>query len=336
MSVGPLRVAVLGIGWWSDVLADAMKRSGKFEIVSCFTRSEDKRRAFAEKYGCAAASSYEAILKDPTIEAIINTTPNNAHLETTRMAAQAAKHVFLDKPIANTVREGQEIARACENAGVVLSLGYQRRRESHFRWIKAEIDTGRFGKLVQAEGNISRDRLGKLDPTSWRFQSAGMPGGVMLQIGIHYVDVLEMLMGPVKRVSGMAAQLVLPGENPDVANLILEHENGAISNLSTSYASASEFYMMNIYGKKASAYYDIFSGLRHLTRGAPTPRQVATENNDTICEELDEFIHCARTGAKPETDGWWACRNLAVIKAGVKSASEGRAVAVIETLESGE
>lgn len=149
MSIEPLRVAVLGVGWWSDVLADGMKRSDKFEIVSCFTRSEDKRRAFAGKYGCTAASSYEAILKDPIIEAIINTTPNNVHLETTRMAAQAGKHVFLDKPIANTVREGREIALACEAAGVVLALGYQRRRESHFRWIKAEIDAGRFGKLFR-------------------------------------------------------------------------------------------------------------------------------------------------------------------------------------------
>ncbi len=57
MSVEPLRVAVLGMGWWSDVLADGMKRSDKFEIVSCFTRSEDKRRAFAEKYGCVPASN---------------------------------------------------------------------------------------------------------------------------------------------------------------------------------------------------------------------------------------------------------------------------------------
>ncbi len=85
------------------------------------------------------------------------------HLETTRHAAQAGKHVFLDKPIANTVREGREIAEVCKQAGVVLALGYQRRRESHFRWIKSEIDAGRFGRLVQAECNISRDRLGQFD-----------------------------------------------------------------------------------------------------------------------------------------------------------------------------
>ena len=219
---------------------------------------------------------------------------------------------------------------------MVLALGYQRRRESHFRWIKAEIDAGRFGRLVQAECNISRDRLGQFDLSSWRYTAAGMPGGVMLQIGIHYIDVLEFLMGPITSVSARLAQLVLPGDNPDVANMILQHENNALSNLTSSYASASEFYMMNIYGKEASAYYDLFSGLRHLKRGEKTARAIATERNDTIREELEEFAHCARTGGKPETDGFWAARNLAVIKAGAKSAREGRAVDVAEIIASGE
>ena len=336
MAAKPVRAAVVGIGWWSDVLADAVKRGTSVEIVTCFTRSEEKRKAFAAKYGCNSSASYEEILKDPSIEAIINTTPNNVHLETTAQAAAAGKHVFLDKPIANTVAEGFEIAKVCEKHNVVLSLGYQRRRESHFRWIKNEIDQGRFGKLVQAEGNISRDRLGKIDLSSWRYQSEGMPGGVMLQIGIHYVDVLEFLMGPVRRVTGRSAQLVLPGDNPDVANLILEHENGAISNLTASYASASEYYMMNIYGKTASAYYDLFGGLRHLKQGDAKPTAIACENNDTIREEVDEFAACVRNKTKPETDGYWAARNLAVIKAGVRSAKEGRGIEVAEILKSGE
>src|SRR5690606_37923234 len=148
------------------------KRSDMFEIAACFTRSEDKRQAFAKKYGCRAAASYDEILRDPAIEAVVNTTPNNVHLETTRQAAQAGKHVFLDKPISNTVADGRAIADACDAAGVVLALGYQRRRESHFRWIKAEIEAGRFGKLVQAECNISRDRLGKIDLSSWRYQAS--------------------------------------------------------------------------------------------------------------------------------------------------------------------
>jgi predicted dehydrogenase len=324
------------MGWWSDVLADAIKRSDKLQIVACFSRSAEKRQAFATKYGCRPAASYEEILADASIEGVINTTPNDAHLASAEAAARAGKHVFLDKPIANTVREGRAIAEACGKAGVVLALGYQRRRESHFRWIKAEIEAGRFGRLVQAECNISRDRLGRFDLSSWRYTAAGMPGGVMLQIGIHYVDVLEFLMGPVRAVSAQLAQLVLPGDNPDVANMILRHENDALSNLTACYASASEFYMMNIYGKEATAYYDLFSGLRRLKRGETQPQAIATVANDTIREELEEFAQCVRTGTKPETDGYWAARNLAVIKAGVKSAREGRTVEVAEILESGE
>src|SRR6266446_10955755 len=62
VSTSPLRVACIGMGWWSDVLADAIQRSGKLEILACYTRSEEKRQKFAAKYRCRSATSYEAIL----------------------------------------------------------------------------------------------------------------------------------------------------------------------------------------------------------------------------------------------------------------------------------
>ena len=328
----PLRVACIGMGWWSDVLADAMQRSGRLKIVSCYTRSEGKREAFAAKYSCQAAASYEAILADPEIEAIVNTTPNDAHLQTTRAAAAAGKHVFLDKPIANSVSEGRAIARCCREAGVVLALGYQRRRESHFRWVKSQIDNGAFGKLVNAEANISRDRFGKIDLTSWRYTAKGMPGGVMLQIGIHYTDVLEYLLGPVAAVSGRFVRLVLPGDNPDVASLLLEHENGALSTLNASYASASEYYLMNIYGKEATAYYNMHRGLSVLKRGDHRPVDIPCAKNDTIAEELAEFAAAARGNGEPEMDGERATASLAVIRAGILSAREGRRVEIAEVM----
>jgi predicted dehydrogenase len=325
-------VACIGIGWWSDVLADAIQRSGKLEILACYSRSEEKRRNFAAKYNCRPAASYEAVLADPEIEAIINTTPNDLHLTTTRAAAAAGKHVFLDKPIANTVADGRALTEACNEAGVVLALGYQRRRESQFRWIRQQIEAGRFGKLVNAEANISRDRLGKIDLTSWRYQAAGMPGGVMLQIGIHYTDVLEYLIGPIHAVRGQWAQLVLPGDNPDVASLILEHENGALSTLNASYASASEHYLMNIYGKDQTAYYDLHNGLRLLKRGESQPVAVQCAKNDTLIEELEEFAAAARGQGQHEVGGEYATRSLAVVRAGILSAQEGRRVEVAEIL----
>jgi predicted dehydrogenase len=333
MAIEPLRVACIGMGWWSDVLADAMKRSKQIEIAACYTRSADKRAAFAAKYKCRPAASYEEVLADPAIKAVINTTPNDVHLETTRAAAAAGKHVFLDKPIANTVSDGRAISEVCRKAGVVLALGYQRRRESHFRWVKQQIAAGVFGKLVNAEANISRDRLGQIDLSSWRYQAAGMPGGVMLQIGIHYTDVLEFLMGPVVAVRGQFAQLVLPGDNPDVASMLLEHENGAMSTLNASYASASEYYLMNIYGKDATAFYDLHNGLRLLKRGEKKAVPVPTSSNDTFVEELEEFAAACQGNGAPEVGGDFATRSLAVVRAGILSAREGRKVEVEEILK---
>jgi predicted dehydrogenase len=333
MSQPPFKVASIGIGWWSDVLADAAARTnGRVQVISCFTRSEDKRSAFAEKYNCRAAASLEDVLADPEVEGIINTTPNHAHLETTRAAAAAGKHVFLDKPIANTIGEAKAITKACQDAGVTLAVGYQRRRESHFRWIKNRIDAGDAGKLVQAEANISRDREGKFEPGHWRYTAEGMPGGVMLQIGLHYVDVLMMLLGPVKTVSGMASQLVLPGDNPDVGTLLMTHENGAVSSLSTSYASASEYYLMNIYGKRMSFYYNLFDGLRCLKQGESEPSPVAVEDADTLAEELIEWAEAASGGGTAEVGGEGATESLAVVKAGIKSVREGRHVDMAEIL----
>jgi predicted dehydrogenase len=331
----PLRVACIGMGWWSDVLADAIQRSGKLKIVACYSRSQDKRDAFAAKYACRAMASYDAMLTDASVEAVVNTTPNDVHLETTRAAAAAGKHVFLDKPIANTIADARGITEVCRKAGVVLALGYQRRRENHFRWVKREIEAGAFGKLVNAEANISRDRLGQFDLSSWRYTAEGMPGGVMLQIGIHYTDVLTYLMGPVKTVTGQFAQLVLPGDNPDVASLILEHENGALSTLNASYASASEYYLMNIYGKDATAFYDMHDGLRVLKRGGNQTTPVPCGKNDTIVEELDEFAAAVRGHGEPEMNGERSTESLAVIRAGIISARERRRVEVVEILREG-
>ncbi len=333
MDFEPVKVGCLGMGWWSDVLADAMARSGAFTIVSCYTRSEQKRTAFAAKYDCQAASTYEAMLGDRNIEAVINTTPNDVHLETTRAAAAAGKHVFLDKPIANTIADARGLTDACRSAGVILALGYQRRRESHVRWIRQQIDAGKFGRLVNAEANISRDRLGKVDLTSWRYTAAGMPGGVMLQIGIHYTDVLTYLMGPIKAVSGRLAQLVLPGDNPDVASMVLEHESGALSTLNASYASASEYYLLNIYGKEASAYYDLHQGLRFLKRGSTKSVPVECPDQDAIVSELDEFAAAVRGTGKPEMDGERGTTSLAVLLAGITSAREGRRIEIAEILD---
>ena len=154
----------------------------------------------------------------------------------------------------------------------------------------------------------------------------------MLQIGIHYTDVLEYLMGPIRAVSAASARLVLPGDNPDVASVVLEHDNGALSTLNASYASAAEHYVMNLYGKEATAYYDLQHGLSMLRRSETRATPVDCAKNDPIVEELEEFAAAARGECEPEMDGERSTASLAVILAAIRSAREGRRVEVKEML----
>ena len=131
-------------------------------------------------------------------------------------------------------------------------------------------------------------------------------------------------MGPVKAVRGQFAQLVLPGDNPDVASLILEHENGALSTLNASYASASEYYLMNIYGKDATAYYDLHGGLRLLKRGEDKPRAGAVRQERHVRRGARGVRRRLRGSGKPEVGGDYATVSLAVVRAGILSAREGR------------
>ena len=135
----PMNVACIGMGWWSDVLADAIKRSGKMQIAACFFRSHDKREEFAAKYGCTAAASYEEILGRQTHR---SDHQHHAELRAPRdhcrrgQAPASTSSSTSRSPTRSTMRA--RITEACRKAKVVLALGYQRRRESHFRWIKAK------------------------------------------------------------------------------------------------------------------------------------------------------------------------------------------------------
>ena len=322
-----MNVACIGMGWWSDVLADAIMRSGRMKIAACYSRSRDKREAFARKYACNAAENYEQILGDRRIEAIINTTPNSAHLETTYAAAAAGKHVFLDKPIANTIDDARALTAACRQAKVVLALGYQRRRESQFRWIKEKPRQVRQAGQRRSEHQPRPPRQDRPQLLALHRRGHAGRGDAADRHPLH--RRARIPDGPGQGGQRPLVRLVLPGDNPDVASLVLEHENGALSTLNASYASASEYYLMNIYGKEASAYYDMHQGLRFLKRGTHTRLEaVPCEKNDPIVEELEEFADAVRGEGEPEMDGERGTRSLAVILAGIRSASEGRRVEV--------
>jgi predicted dehydrogenase len=153
-----VRLALIGLGWWGGELAKAIRRAGNGQVVRCFARSEESRKAFAEEHGCATAESHEAILDDPEVDGIAIATPHSTHLPMIRAAAEAGKHVFVEKPLTLSVAEAREAIDIAERWGIILQVGHNRRRASATRAVKALVDAGINAFDVASPGEFKAER----------------------------------------------------------------------------------------------------------------------------------------------------------------------------------
>jgi predicted dehydrogenase len=325
-----MKVGVVGIGWWSDVLATTMQKSDCLEVMACYTRSAEKRSAFAQKFDCYAASSYEDMLAMPDLDGVILTTPNSAHRPGTEAAAKAGKHVFVEKPVSNTMEDGRAMIDACKAAGVVLSVGHSYRRHAALRKLRELIDTGEMGRVSLAEGVFSNSNGLKLKPGAWRTDAVEIPGGCLMQIGIHHIDNLLYLLGPATDVTAYFNRLEVEPEIEDVTALLMRFESGAVGYVAADYISPRRF-ELTLHGTKANAFFDIDNdGLRIQREGETKPSPVEFGPSDHLLAELEEFAECALGGKMPEVGGEEGLLPLAVVLAAQRSSKEGRSVPLSE------
>ncbi len=347
MAKEPVRVASVGLGRWAKTLADSVKKSDRLKIVSCFSRSEKSREEFSRTYGCRAAASYAELLKDPEVEGVIITTPNDAHAEPIFEAVAAGKHVYVDKPIAHVLADAVAIERACRDGGAILSVGHSARRLKGNRKIKEILDRNGLGKLVMAECNFSNDRSLELTPDKWRWYKDKSPGGPLIQLAVHHVDTLHYLFGPVKAVTSIVKRLYTPAEIEDVTMTLLEMESGQLCYIGSNWASQGTFYTY-VYGMDANLYFtvdfnfwsrsdivDEHSRLEIQHRGSSEHKPIPLGRGDMFREELEEFADCIREKKPPEVGGKEGIAALAVIEAALRSARERRTIAIREVLEDG-
>lgn len=340
-----VRVALIGIGSWSGVIANAVQRSEKLEMVTCYTRTPEKRAAFSQRYGCDQERSFEDVLKRKDVDGVLLTTPNAVHAEHCLLAAQAGKHIYVEKPIANTMADGRRMAEACRAAGVTLLIGHDMRRLSGFRKIKEIIDQGGIGKPVLVEANFSA-RLGfELTPDKWRYygDDSGCPGGALMTMGIHHADTLAYYFGPVKTVFSFVRRLHIKADVSDVELTSCEFDSGVVGYLGTTYASpranwirvsgtdSQLFCNLGLPNLPFDEYLKVWSVVDKYTTlerytGGDTPERIPLPVGDPILEEVDEFADCIRTGKKPETGEDEALAALAFVRAALESSRTERPV----------
>ncbi|OLE38317.1 MAG: hypothetical protein AUG00_05620 [Candidatus Rokubacteria bacterium 13_1_20CM_2_70_7] len=320
----------MGIGRWSNVLADAAGQATGLTVVACTSRSAENRAAFAKAYGCRDLPSYQAVLADPEVEGVLITTPHSFHAEQVVAAAGNRKHVFVEKPFTLTVADGRRATEACRRAGVVLAVGHQRRKQAASRALKRLLDEGALGRVAQVEGNFSGDIGFTFKPGIWRADRAETPAGAMTNIGIHHVDTFQYLLGPIARATAFSRRVALTFVPiDDSTSILFEFASGSLGYLGTSWVHANRTAVITLHGTEAQGWSEADGTRLFLARrGQPERTAVPLTPVDPIVEELAEFARCVREGKMPEVGGEEATANVAVLEAIVESVETGRAVVV--------
>ena len=304
-----MKVALAGTGFWAAKLAEAVARTNDLELAACWSRSSEQRNAFARRFDCAAATSFEQALDG--VDAVLLATPNDTHEQHAIAAAGHGVHVFVEKPIADTFEAGERMREACEQAGVSLLVGHEMRRLGAARKAKELIDAGALGRVVLAEANFSL--ASPLKPGTWKAHGRGTP---LVQLGIHHADTLAYLLGPVARTTGVVAR-VHSDLVDDVGVATLEFESGALGSIASSYVSPKT-YALRLLGTDAVLDYrtdisvwpaaDRLDELTNLTLGGAS---IGFDHVDPLVAELEELALCVRGAATPETG---AAEGLAALR----------------------
>ncbi|MDP6525706.1 MAG: Gfo/Idh/MocA family oxidoreductase [Kiritimatiellia bacterium] len=336
---GQVHLGIVGLGSWSRQIFQAVGQLPEVKITHCYSRYPDTREAFASEYECVACEQYEQMLDDPQVDGVVVMSSNVAHEKDVTLAASKGKHIFVTKPIATTIAAGQRMIGVCAQNGVLLAVGHQTRREPALRKLKEVLDSGELGTVRLVEANYSTPNGFKIKEGDWRGAEDECPGGVLILVGIHAIDTLRYLLGPVSRVFSWQDDGGLKVDGSWVTATLLDFESGPRGYLGSSYVSSFSHWI-KVYGTKKNAFFDELRGLtltedsweQGAVREKVAPPSNVTAPMPAVIEEIEEFARCIRTGESPEIGGEAALHNLAVVLAAVKSDKSGKPVEVASLL----
>ena len=320
-----LKVGSIGLGRWGQMLAEKAALTDNIEIARCFARTPETRDEFAKAYGGRPAESFEEVLEDPEVEAVLLATPHSLHREMCVAAAEAGKHIFVDKPFTLNVADGKAAVNAAKAAGVVLQVGHNRRRQPATRRLKQMIDNGELGMVHYAEANLSYPK--GLNPRGgWRAEPSESPAGGMTGLGVHMADNLNYLLGKPVRVAAFSKQVVGVSRLDDVTTATIEYDSGPLAFLATSMV-IPDIARTAVFGTEAAAWNEVDGERFYIQRVGELERSPhSIDQLDTVRDELQEFAANVRSGGTPETGGPEALEAVAILEGIVESAARGTVV----------
>ena len=247
-----IRAAILGLGRWGRSLVNSVQgKSRDIQFVAAHTRTRQTAEAFCRDKDMTFVDTYAQILADPTIDAVVLATPHSRHAEQIAQAAAAGKHVFVEKPMTLDLASAHAAAAAAAKAGVMLAVGFNRRFHPSIVEIRNRKQDGRLGKVVAMVGQHTTSTQSFLAPDNWRSDPEEAPGGAMTAVGVHLMDHMIELGGPVREVHCVTG---VQGAGPaeDTTTILFAHAGGATATIFCSVATATNF-SFAVYGSKGLA-----------------------------------------------------------------------------------
>jgi predicted dehydrogenase len=316
-----LKVACVGLGWWSDELAKAVHgKTDKLRIVGGAARTPAKRAAFVERLGVRPYDSYEAVLGDSEIEGVILTTPHSLHADHVVAAAKAGKHVFVEKPFTLTAASAATAAEVCRRAGVVLAVGHNRRFAPAAVELKRLVDAGILGTILHAEANFSAPSALNYTPDRWRASRVESPAGELAGLGIHMIDALIWLLGPMDRTICQARRLAVTVDIDDTTSALIEFKAGYTGYLGTMCAAP---YVVHLRVPGTGAIAEASGDFTQLEvqRAGGKPEPVPLPSIDTLRAELEAFADACTGGPAYPVRIEEAIHGIAVMETMARSAA---------------
>jgi predicted dehydrogenase len=343
-------IGIVGSGTISEVHADVIRKVPGARVVAFCSRTRASAEARAAQFGGKVYTRVEDMVADPAVDAVSICTPSGLHLEPAVVAAEAKKHVIVEKPLEITLERVDALIASCRRNGVLLGGIFPRRFLDTSQVVKNAVTAGRFGTLVLADVYIKWYRTQEYYSTGgWHGTQRYDGGGALMNQGIHGVDLLQWLMGGVESVSAFAATRAHSGiEVEDVAVASLRFRCGALGVIEASTGSwpgarmrieisgtdgsvaledetipSWRFRHPSSEDEEVAARFAPRAGL--VSGGATDPKAIDSEGHR---RQFEDFVAALREGRAPRVDGAQARPAVAVVTAMYRSAREGRVVRV--------
>ena len=329
--MNPLRVAVIGAGYWGPNLVRNLNEAPGAEPVAVADLSNERLEAVRKRFPAVKVTTdHAALFADKDIDAVCIATPVNTHRALVEQALAAGKHVFVEKPLAATSADAEAMVRSAEKAGRTLMVGHTFVYNPAVVTVRSLIENGELGRVNYVDSQRVNLGLHQFDIN------------VLWDLGPHDVSITLYWLGEEPEwVQCVGACYVQP-DIEDVVFLTMGFPSGALAHAHLSWLAPSKLRTMTVIGSKKMAVYDDVQTvervkvydfgveelsseeLRRSYRAGDirSPRVPVTE---ALQLEMRHFIECAQTGKKPRSDGEAGLHVVRVLEAGMRSLHSGGA-----------